>query len=367
MSSLLLEAEGLVRRYGGREVLRVDRFTVAPGEIVAVLGPNGAGKSTLFRLLLLLERPDAGHVRVLGVAGADRPAATRRELAGVFQRPHLFAGTVRENVSFGLRARGVTTAAAAGAVAGALESLGLAQVAERRVDTLSGGEAQRVALARAIAVAPAVLLLDEPLAGLDAVTARRLRAELDTVLRSGARGSVIVTHDPADAFVLADRVVVLEDGRVAQAGTPTELLADPATPFIAAFAGAELLLGGVVESLAEGTALVRLAGGVRLHAAVTLEHAGRLRAGVRVQVAYRAEDVVLAPPGDTTLTSERNRLQLRVGGMTHAGGLVRVRLDGDVQLVALVTRGSAELLGLRAGGNVEARLKASALRVFPGG
>jgi molybdate transport system ATP-binding protein len=367
MTGPLLEAEGLVRRYGEREVLRVDRFAVGPGEIVAVLGPNGAGKSTLFRLLLLLERPDAGWVRVLGVAGADRPAAARHALAGVFQRPHLFAGTVRENVSFGLRARGATAAAAAGAVADAIELLGIGALAERRVETLSGGETQRVALARAIAIAPAVLLLDEPLAGLDAAAARQFRADLDTVLRSGARGSVIVTHDPADAFLLADRVVVLEDGRIVQAGTPTELLADPASPFVAAFSGAELLLGGSVESIADGTVLVRLAGGVRLHGVVTEEHGGRLRAGVRAQVAYRAEDVVLAPPGDSTLTSERNRLRLRVGGMTPAGGLVRVRLEGDVQLFALVTRGSVELLGVRVGEIVEARLKASALRVFPGG
>src|SRR5690606_20600959 len=239
--SPVLSAEGLQRRYGGRLVLDVDRIDVRRSEVLAVLGPNGAGKSTLFRLLLLLERPDAGRIHFEGRAVSPGDRAAMRRMAGVFQRPMLFAGSVESNVALGLRARGVPRRERARRVAEALAWVGLERLAHVPVGTLSGGEAQRVALARALVVEPDVLLLDEPTANLDVTVRRRFREDLERLVRQRAGAVVLITHDPAEAFAIADRVAVIQEGRIVQVGTPTDVVMDPATPFVAAFTGAELL------------------------------------------------------------------------------------------------------------------------------
>ena len=356
-----LSAEGLVRRYGGREVVRVDRLEVRPGEVVAVLGPNGAGKSTLFRLLLLLERPDAGTVRLDGVAVSPGDGSARRRLAGVFQRPYLFAGSVADNLRFGLRAGGVPRGEWDARVEAVMREVGVMKLRDADVRTLSGGEAQRVALGRALVLEPAVLLLDEPTANLDVTIRRRFREELGGVMRERAGAVVLITHDAADAFDLADRVAVLEEGRVTQVGTPEDLTTDPATPFIAAFTGAELLLDGVIEAAGEGTVETRVGDALLVARAAVPD----LAVGDRVHVRYRPEDVTLAPAaaGDSEV-SARNRIPMRVRSVTPAGGLIRVRLDGPLTLASLVTRGSAERLGLEVGAHVTALLKTTALHVF---
>src|SRR5690606_27891674 len=187
-----------------------DALALHPGEVLAVLGPNGAGKSTLFRLLLLLERANEGRVVFDGreVRPGDRVA--RRRMAGVFQRPCLFDGTVERNVAFGLAARGVPRHERAARVAEALEWLGIGAYARSPVHALSGGEAQRVALARALALRPDVLLLDEPTANLDVSVRRRFRDELAPLVRARTRAALLITHDPGDAFALADRIAVIQ-------------------------------------------------------------------------------------------------------------------------------------------------------------
>ena len=356
----LLAAQGLVRRYGGRRVVDVERLEIRRGEVLAVLGPNGAGKSTLFRMLLLIERPDAGRLLLEGqpvTAGDER---ARRRLAGVFQRPHLFSGSVADNLRFGLRATGVPREEWDGRIRAAVRELGIADLVGKHTMKLSGGEAQRVALARALVLGPDVLMLDEPTASLDVTIRRRFREELGAVMRERAGSVVLITHDPADAFDLADRVAVMEDGRIVQVGTPEDLTTAPATPFVAAFTGAELLLDGRVERVGDGTLDVR-SGEASLVARCP---EGRLEAGQPVHVRYRPEDVVLAPAGAQDLSSARNRLRMRVRSLTPAGGLVRVRLEGPLTLAALITRGSAERLGLAPGVAVNALLKTSALHVY---
>ncbi len=357
----LLEAEALQRRYAGRLVLDVQRLQVHTGEVLAVLGPNGAGKSTLFRLLLLLERPDAGRIRLAGrdVVAGDPQA--RGRVAGVFQRPYLFSGTVRHNLEFGLKAIGLAAAERQRRMGPPLAELGLAGMEDRDVRSLSGGEAQRVALARALVLDPDVLLLDEPTANLDVTIQRKFREDLSRVTREHARSVVLITHDPSDAFALADRVAVLQAGRVTQLATPHQLVVDPATPFVAAFTGAELLLNGRVEE-DEGTGLarVRLVTGAALW--VTVPHT--LPLGAQVQVSYRPEDVVLSAADTQFQASPRNVFRLRVEALTPAGGLMRVGLEGVTRLVAIVTRGSAEELELKAGAEVNAHLKAAGLRAF---
>jgi len=359
-SPTLLEARGLTRRYGGRLVVDVDRLAIRKGEVVAVLGPNGAGKSTLFRILLGLERPDAGELWLDGAPFSPRDERARRRLVGVFQNPHLFQGTVMDNLEFGLRASGVPRSEWAARIDGTVAGLGLMALVRADVGRLSGGEAQRVALARALVLEPAVLMLDEPTANLDVTVRRRFREELGQVMRERAGSVVLITHDPGDAFDLADRVAVMEDGRIVQVGSPEELTTDPATPFIAAFTGAELLLDGVVERVGDGTLDVRT-GECTLVARST---DGGPAPGSRVHVRYRPEDVLLAP-GAASEVSARNRLRLTVVSMKPAGGLVRVRLTGPVTLAALVTRASAERLELRPGAGITALLKTTALSVYP--
>jgi molybdopterin-binding protein len=360
MSAPLLRASVLVRRYGSQRVVDGVSLDVAPHEVLAILGPNGAGKSTLFRMLLLLEPADAGEITFDGRAVRCGDAAARRRMAGVFQRPWLFRGTVRHNLEFGVAKAARTRVADSDVVS----ALALGALLDAPVTTLSGGEAQRVALARALVLEPDLLLLDEPSANLDVTVQRRFRADLEHLVRSHARAAVLVTHDPAEAFALADRVAVLEDGRVTQTGTPAELVAAPATPFVAAFTGAELLLDGAAADAADGLMHVKLPDGVLLLATLGTDVAA-IAAGSAVHVAYRPEDVTLAHDRTAVATSAVNRLPMTVRALTPSGGLVRVRLDGPPMLTALVTRQSVDALGLMPGQPVTAHLKAAALRVYP--
>lgn len=355
----LLTVEGLRRRYGGRLVVDVDALALHPGEVLAVLGPNGAGKSTLFRLLLLLERANEGRVVFDGreVRPGDRVA--RRRMAGVFQRPCLFDGTVERNVAFGLAARGVPRHERAARVAEALEWLGIGAYARSPVHALSGGEAQRVALARALALRPDVLLLDEPTANLDVSVRRRFRDELAPLVRARTRAALLITHDPGDAFALADRIAVIQDGRIVQLGPPESLVRNPATPFVAAFTGAEFL-PGVVGDRSGDAVTVR----VGEHAVVATAPPGApLPAGTPVLLGYRPEDVAVV--GADAEPGTRNRFRLRVASLVLSGPLVRVRLEGDVPLATIATRSDISTHSIEPGREVVASVDPAALMVFP--
>ncbi|HEX6135020.1 MAG TPA: ABC transporter ATP-binding protein [Longimicrobiales bacterium] len=360
----VLEARGLVRRYGARTVLDVEQLHVNRGEVVAIVGPNGAGKSTLFRTLLLLERPDAGTVRLDGVALRHRDPRARGRIAGVFQRPVLFSGSVRENVSFGVRSIGIDRARRRERVEAALAWLGLSALAAAPVHELSGGEAQRVALARALVLEPDVLLLDEPTSSLDVTVRRRFRQDLERVARQRAGSVILITHDAPEAFGLADRIAVMQDGRFVQLGTPDDIVLRPGTPFVAELTGAELLLHGVVEELDDGLAAVRLAPGMTVWAAVRTDAA--LRKDASAVVAYRPEDIVLVTGRAEPDTSAVNRLPCVVDAIVAAGALVRVRLRAGpgLGMTALLTRRSVESLGIAPGSAVTAHLKATALHAW---
>jgi molybdate transport system ATP-binding protein len=346
-----LDASVRLRR--GSLELAID-LHLAEGEVVAVLGPNGAGKSTLLRVLAGLLRPAAGRVAVAGATWDDAPAGThlpphRRSVGMVFQDALLFPHlTVTDNVAFGLRTRGVGRAAARRAAAAWLDRVGLGGLGEQRPAHLSGGQAQRAALARALVTDPAVLLLDEPLSALDARTRLTVRAELRRHLAEFGGGTVLVTHDPVDAMALADRVVVVEHGRVVQAGTPAEVNRRPRTDYVARLAGLSLLSG-----TGEGRA-VRLDGGGVV--AVAEETAGPVFAAVR------PESVALylsRPEG-----SPRNVWPARLAGATPHGSTVRCELAGEVPLVADVTAGAFAELGLAPGAQVWATVKASEVAVY---
>lgn len=330
---------------------------VADGEVVAVLGPNGAGKTTLLRAVAGLRHPTEGRI-VLGgrtlvdtTAGVLVPSAERR-VGVVFQDhllfPHL---TVLENVAFGPRSRGVPAASARETALARLEEVGLADRAPDRPRQLSGGQSQRVALARALATDPDVLLLDEPLAALDVDTRRHVRALLRRHLDAFDGPAVLVTHDPVEALTLADRLVVLEDGRVAQQGPPAEVTARPRSRWVAELVGLNLLRG-----TADGT-LVHLDDGGRLHTADAAT--GRVAAVIHP----RAVSVHRQPPGG----SPRNVLDGEVVDLDVRGDHVRVRVTGEVPLVAEVTPAAVAELDLGAGGAVHLAVKATEVDVYPAG
>jgi len=326
---------------------------VAPGEVVALLGPNGAGKSTVLGALAGLVPADGSDVvldgqvldgQVLGgrVLGATGPAdATRassaprasvpardRPVGTVFQDHRLFPHlTALENVAFGLRARGVPAAEARARAHVELERVGLGDLARRRPGELSGGQSQRVAVARALAPGPRLLLLDEPLAALDATARVELRAALAELLGAVAGPTVLVTHDPVDAVALAQRVVVVEHGRAVQQGRPAAVLLDPHSPYAASLTGATVwtpervhLAAGGLEALLPGGGTVRS----------TRERATEGPS----RVAFPAEAVTLRPPGHDpsggagpaplparVLRVEQRLSRLAVTVVTDAGGL----------------------------------------------
>ncbi|MDM4719080.1 ABC transporter ATP-binding protein [Micromonospora sp. WMMA1363] len=237
MSGAGLSLDGVSAAYRGDQVLHEVDLTVHGGELLVVLGPSGAGKSTVLRVAAGLEPVTAGRVRIAGRdVTTDRPGL--RNVSMVFQSyalfPHL---TVAENIAFGLEVRDTPRVVARQRARAAAETVGCAALLARRPGQLSGGERQRVALARALVREPAVFLLDEPLSNLDLALRVEMRAELRALHDRLGATMVHVTHDQTEALVLADRIVVLRDGRVEQAGTPDEIWRAPASVFVARFVG----------------------------------------------------------------------------------------------------------------------------------
>ena len=330
-------------------------IATASGETVAVLGPNGSGKTTLLRCLAGLLPIDAGRIELDGevLDDPDRHvfvAPERRPVAVVFQDYLLFPNmTAVENVAFGLRARGVPKGEAGRAAAEWLDRIGLADHAHHRPGALSGGQAQRVALARALATQPRLLLLDEPLAALDVGTRGDVRRDLRHHLSSFGGVRLLVTHDPIDAHALADRVVILEAGKVVQAGTLAEVSARPQSRYVADLVGVNLLAGTGVEG------------------AVVSETGGRI---------VPADPVVgpaflMIPPAAVALHrhhpegSPRNVWPVTVLDVDRSGERVRVRVAGEVPLVAEITPGALDELALAPGDELWASVKATEITSYP--
>ncbi|MFE7131344.1 ABC transporter ATP-binding protein [Streptomyces sp. NPDC057638] len=244
----LLTLDGVTVRFGARPALDAVALEVAEHEIVCLLGPSGSGKSTLLRVVAGLQRPDAGRVLL---SGADQGAVPvhRRGVGLMFQDHQLFPHRdVGANVAFGLRQRGLPRAERERRTAGLLELVGLPDAGSRAVAALSGGEQQRVALARALAPEPALLMLDEPLGQLDRGLRERLVVELRELFHRLGTTVLAVTHDQGEAFALADRVVVMRDGRIAQSGTPLEVWGRPADAFVARFLGFDNVVAATVTT-----------------------------------------------------------------------------------------------------------------------
>ena len=234
---LEVRLEELTRRYGTTTALDGLSLTMAPGELVALLGPSGCGKTTALRLLAGLEEADGGRV-LIGGKDVTAVPANRRDVGMVFQAYSLFPHmTALQNVMFGLQLHKVGSRERRERAREMLELVGLAAHAHKYAHQLSGGQQQRVALARALAIRPKVLLLDEPLSALDAKVRSRLRDEIRRVQLEVGITTLFVTHDQEEALAIADRVGVMQSGRLEQLGPPTEIYSRPATPFVAEFVG----------------------------------------------------------------------------------------------------------------------------------
>ncbi|NNN30224.1 ABC transporter ATP-binding protein [Streptomyces sp. S3(2020)] len=334
-----------------RGTFRLDvALSVAPGEVVALLGPNGAGKTTALRALAGLAPLTEGHLRLDGTA-LERTPPESRPVGVVFQDyllfPHL---TALDNVAFGPRCQGATKAEARAQAAEWLGRLGLKDHADAKPRKLSGGQAQRVALARALATHPRLLLLDEPLAALDARTRLEVRSRLRRHLADFEAVAVLVTHDPLDAMVLADRLVVVEHGRVVQEGAPADIARHPRTDYIAQLVGLNLYRGE-----ADG-------------------HSVRLDTGPSITTTESLAGPVFVafPPSAVTLyrdrptgASARNLWRCEVAGLETHGDQIRADLTGELPLAADLTTVAAADLDLHPGAEVWATVKATQTHAYP--
>ena len=362
----LLSLAGIAVRAADRTLLDLPRLEVEEGEILVVLGPTGAGKSTLLRIMGLLQRPAAGTVSWRGEPVAwPPPLAIRRRMAMVFQAPLLFSGTVFDNVAYALRLRGQRGSALRDQVEAALRQFHIAHMAEQRAATLSGGEAQRAALARAVVLEPELLLLDEPLASLDAPIREHLRDELKQVIRERRMSCVHVTHELPEAFTLADRIAVLAAGRILQTGKPEEVFYAPKRREVAEFLRAGNLFPVEVVSAAGGLATVRVAG----H---TLAAASALTPGRRALACIHPEEVQIAPPASRAadplggeVPTVSDQLEATVVAVTDRGPTLRVDLDCGFPLRSLVTRRAARDLSLRPGDRVAVAIAPASVHLIP--
>ena len=335
--------------------LRAD-LDVNPGELLALLGPNGAGKSTVLRSLAGLVPIDDGRIAVDEIV-VDEPASDTfvepedRPIGFVFQDYLLFEHmTVLENVAYGLRARKTPKADARATAREWIDRVGLAEYADQRPRSLSGGQAQRAALARALATNPRLLLLDEPLAALDAGTRGSVRRDLRRHLETFDGMRILVTHDPVDAYALADRVAILDSGRIVQIGTLAEVTAHPRSRYVADLVGVNLVAGVVADGV--------LATDAGAHVVIADALPGLSFAVIRPHSIALARE-----PADGS--SARNTWSGTIADIDRLGDRVRIRIDGQLPLTAEITVAALDALHLRPGDDIHASVKATDIEVYP--
>ena len=337
-----------------RAALVVDiALTIDPGMTVALLGPNGAGKSTVHASLAGLLPLTDGRI-VLNGRVLDDPdhdvflPADQRRVGAVFQDyllfPHL---SVLENVAFGLRARNESKERARIVAGEWLERVGMSEMSDRRPGDLSGGQAQRVALARALVTQPELLLLDEPLAALDVRTKAELRRVLADHLSGFAGPRLLITHDPADAFLLADEICVIEDGSVTQIGSSEDIRMRPRSAYVADLAGVNHVVGSATNGdMSVGDHMLRIGDTAALGPVVATIHP-------------RAISIHLSRPEG----SPRNSWRTTIERVEHYGDRVRIETGAPLPLTAEVTPAAVSALGLTVGSPVWASIKATEITV----
>ena len=331
-----LELSNISKSYGGSQVLHDISLQIADGELVVLVGPSGCGKSTLLRMICGLEGITAGEMRIDGELVNDLPPA-RRGIAMVFQSyalyPHM---TVRANMAFGLKIHGADKAQRAAKVLAAAKALHIDHLLDRRPRELSGGQRQRVAIGRAIVREPRLFLFDEPLSNLDAALRVKTRIELARLHRELAATMVYVTHDQVEAMTLGDRIVVMHEGRIQQAGTPLELYEHPANRFVASFIGSPTinLVPATTEACSAAGARLQVHAGCVVDAAVD---GTALSPGQSVEIGIRPEHLRVADGNDPS------------PGMRFGGEVTLIEQLGESHLVYLRCADGLELVSRAAG------------------
>ncbi len=326
--AIFLEVERLTASYGGPPVLDDISLSVREGEFIALLGSSGCGKTTLLRSIAGFAEPESGAIRVAG-RDITRLPPDRRDMAMVFQSyalwPHM---TVRENIGYGLKVRRVGAQKAAAKIDELLAMLGLQDLGARKVTALSGGQRQRVALGRALAVDPRILLLDEPLSNLDARIRQSVRHEIRALQKKLAITAIHVTHDREEAMVMADRIVILNGGRIEQQGAPERVYNRPESPFVARFMGAENVIALRARITSDNIEI--LPGPHNLPTVLERPEGETLFAGAGsgetdVTAFFRSESAALLPANDKSATEAPNELVVigHVTQVSYPGGTWR--------------------------------------------
>ncbi len=353
-----LQVDDVTKTFGRFPALADVSLTAGRGEFVCVLGPSGCGKTTLLRVIAGLEPPEAGRVWIDG-RDVSRLPVSRRNVGIVFQSYALFPNlTAGQNVGYGLTPAWTRRDAVRARVQELMRLVGLAGMEGKYPSQLSGGQQQRVALARAMALAPDLLLLDEPLSALDAQVRIGLRAEVKELQRRLRVTTLMVTHDQEEALTMADRILVMDHGRVVQDAPPWEIYNKPATPFVAAFIGSMNFLRDVVTEAAD---VVRI-GDLRL---AVENGSADVGPGARAIAAIRPEDVMVAN-GDGVVS---NTVQVRVEALEFRGALYRatLRLPLGAHAPTITADLPAELIrrrGIREATDLAVHLPADRIRVY---
>ena len=331
MAESLLALRDILLRYGDKTALKVPRLEINSGEALALLGPNGAGKTTLLKVMALLQLPNTGEVYFNGAkAGASNALAIRRRIAMVFQEPLLLNASVYQNAALGLKLRGFPSREIETRLRPWLERLGIAHLSARSSRSLSGGEAQRTSLARALALEPELLLLDEPFSALDPTSREVLLRDFQRIMKDTGITTVFVTHDRDEAFTLAARVGVMQNGHLAQLDSRESVFMKPNSRTVAEIVGIENCLPGVGDGI-DGNYTVIATHGVRAYTT------RRLEAGAKVVACIRAEDIYLSR--ESCEAEIPNRFTGKIIELSSGTAGHRIVLDcGLLRLVALLAR-----------------------------
>ncbi len=348
----MLRLEDIEQVKNGVRIIRGVNLEMKPGSFFILMGPTGCGKTTLLRIAGLIDRPARGRVLLDGVPaspGKRSGMRVRRDVVTLFQNPVLFGGTVRSNIEWGLKLRGVKTREAGRRTDEILDTLNLSHLSLRNVSTLSGGEIQRTALARALVLKPRILLLDEPTTSADPELRKELVREISGLHRKWGAIFVMATHDFTEALSLGTHGAVMKDGRVEQAGAIDDLFRKPESPFTAAFVG----LGNVFKA--------KFSGGKAMVNTLYIHHPGDREGSGYLAVPKESVTISL----NKNSTSERNRFPGRVVSITGNGSLMNLEVDcAGVLFVSSLTEAATKELALEPGREVWVSFKASSVRTF---
>lgn len=349
---MILELRGAGQFKSGSRILSDIDLQVPEGSFFVLMGPTGCGKTTLVRIAGLIDRPSSGTVEYKGIpvpGGGAARLSVRREIVTLFQRPVLFRGTVRSNVEWGLRIRGISGSEADSRISEALEMVDLQDLAGRDASTLSGGELQRTALARALVIKPKILLLDEPTSSVDPGMRRNMVRRISELHSRTGITFIMATHDFTEALSLGTTGAVMRLGSIEQTGSMDELFHNPRNRFMASFVGFRNIHAADFQ------------GNSACIGPLAVLHAGN-RSGHGF-LSVKPESIVISI--EEAKTSERNRFSGRVTSILRAGSVLEVEVDcSGIPFVSLLTKESVDELGIETGKDVFISFKASSVHVF---